>query len=93
MSERIDFEAEGLLDGLEGEERESRLTLLRRLADDGCTLQELRSAVADGRLALLPVDTSETRGPVGLTMRADAVPSVPQSILMQTVREAAGELS
>ena len=56
MSEAIDFEAEGLLDGLEGEERESRLTLLRRLADDGCTLQELHSAVADGRLALLPLE-------------------------------------
>ncbi len=56
MSEAIDFEAEGLLDGLEGEERESRLTLLRRLADDGCTLQELQSAVADGRLALLPLE-------------------------------------
>ncbi|NNU64417.1 pca operon transcription factor PcaQ [Rhizobium sp. WYCCWR 11152] len=47
--------------------------------------------VADGRLALLPVDTGETKGPVGLTMRADAVPSLPQSILMQTIREAAGE--
>lgn len=56
MSETIDFEAEGLLDGLEGEERESRLSLLRRLADDGCTLQELHSAVADGRLALLPLE-------------------------------------
>jgi adenylate cyclase len=56
MSEKFDFEAEGLLDGLEGDERESRLTLLRRLADDGCTLQELRSAVADGRLALLPLE-------------------------------------
>ena len=56
MSESIDFEAEGLLEGLEGEERESRLTLLRRLADDGCTIEELRSAVTDGRLALLPLE-------------------------------------
>ncbi len=56
MSETIDFEAEGLLDGLEGEERESRLTLLKRLADDGCTVEELSSAVADGRLALLPLE-------------------------------------
>ncbi|MGO8396683.1 hypothetical protein ACC760_40035, partial [Rhizobium ruizarguesonis] len=39
--------------------------------------------VADGRLALLPVDTGETKGPVGLTMRAYAVPSLPQSILIQ----------
>ncbi|MFW8584498.1 pca operon transcription factor PcaQ [Rhizobium beringeri] len=49
--------------------------------------------VADGRLALLPVDMGETKGPVGLTMRADAVPSLPQSILMQTIREAAGEVA
>ena len=56
MSEAIDFEAEGLLEGLEGEERASRLALLERLAADGCDLDELRSAVADGRLALLPLE-------------------------------------
>ncbi|GIK76875.1 MAG: adenylate/guanylate cyclase domain-containing protein [Acidobacteria bacterium] len=56
VSERIDFGAEGLLDGLEGEERESRLALLERLAADGVELDELRSAIADGRLALLPFE-------------------------------------
>jgi adenylate cyclase len=56
VSERIDFEAEGLLEGLDGEERESRLALLERLAADGVELDELRSAVADGRLALLPLE-------------------------------------
>jgi len=56
MSEPIDFEAEGLLDGLDGEERESRLALLERLTADGVELDELRSAVADGRLALLPFE-------------------------------------
>jgi len=34
----IDFEAEGLLEGLEGEEREARLALLRDLAEDGAGL-------------------------------------------------------
>jgi LysR family pca operon transcriptional activator len=48
--------------------------------------------IADGLLAILPIDTSETKGPVGLTMRTDAIPSLPLSILMQTVREAAGEV-
>lgn len=52
----IDFEAEGLLDGLEGDAREARLTLLRQLAADGTPLQELHDAVAAGRLALVPVE-------------------------------------
>jgi adenylate cyclase len=51
----IDFEAEGLLDGLDGErEREARLELLRELSRDGVGLEELRRAVAENRLALLP---------------------------------------
>lgn len=41
-----------------------------------------------GQLQILPVDTTDTQGPVGLTMRADAVPSIEMSLLMQTVREA-----
>jgi LysR family pca operon transcriptional activator len=49
--------------------------------------------VADGLLAFLPIDTSETKGPVGLTMRTDAIPSLPLSILMQTIREAAEGVS
>jgi len=56
MSEKIDFEAEGLLEGLEDDERASRLALLERLASDRCDLDELRSAVTDGRLALLPLE-------------------------------------
>jgi len=52
----IDFEAEGLLDDIEGEARDARLTLLRELAAEGVPLQELRDAVNAGRLALLPVE-------------------------------------
>ncbi|HET7591141.1 MAG TPA: adenylate cyclase regulatory domain-containing protein [Solirubrobacterales bacterium] len=51
-----DFEAEGLLEGVEGAPREARLELLQELADDGCTLEELKAAVAAGRLTLLPVE-------------------------------------
>ncbi|WP_113568345.1 pca operon transcription factor PcaQ [Hyphomicrobiales bacterium] len=47
------------------------------------------SDIEDGTLAVLPIDTSETKGPVGLTMRTDSIPSLPLSILMQTIREAA----
>ena len=49
--------------------------------------------LADGMLAALPIDTSETKGPVGLTVRADAVPSMPLSLLMRTIREAAVDVA
>lgn len=51
-----DFEAEGLLDGVEGSAREARAQLLAQLHDDGVSLEELRTAVAEGRLVLLPVE-------------------------------------
>lgn len=54
--ELIDFEAEGLLDGLDGREREARMRLLEELAAEGVPLDELRRAVAEDRLALLPVE-------------------------------------
>lgn len=53
----LDFESEGLLDGLTDEaSRRARLELLERLAADGVPLEELRRAVAEDRLALLPVE-------------------------------------
>jgi len=52
----MDFEAAGLLDGLEGNERKARLDLLERLEADGVTLDELTAAVAEDRLALLPIE-------------------------------------
>ncbi|MBK3745086.1 pca operon transcription factor PcaQ [Paraburkholderia aspalathi] len=45
--------------------------------------------IAEGRLIALPIDTSETTGPVGLTMRTDTLPSAALQILIQTIREAA----
>lgn len=45
-----------MLEGLEGKGREARRVLLERLADDGVPLDELRTASAEGRLALLPVE-------------------------------------
>ena len=38
----------------------------------------------------LPVDTSDTFGPVGLTTRADTPLSLPALMLMQSIREVAG---
>lgn len=42
-----------------------------------------------GTLVALPVDTGDTRGPVGLTMRTDTPPTPAFSILLKTIREAA----
>jgi LysR family pca operon transcriptional activator len=44
--------------------------------------------VEEGQLALLPVDTSETLGPVGFTTRSDTVQSLAASTLMQAIRDA-----
>ncbi len=52
----LDFEAEGLLEGVEGPAREARLELLRELAEDGVGVEELREAIAEDRLVLLPVE-------------------------------------
>lgn len=48
--------------------------------------------VAEGQLALLPVDTSETTGPVGLTTRTDMVSTLAADSLKQAVREVAARL-
>ena len=52
----MDIDANGLLDGLQGEERDARRKLLERLHEDGYTEAELIRAVRENRLALLPVD-------------------------------------
>ena len=43
--------------------------------------------VTQDQLALLPVDATETLGPVGLTTRADAVHSLAATALIQAIRE------
>ena len=59
----IDFEAEGLLDGVDGRgAREARLALLRELSEAGCTLEQLKEAVAEDRLPGLPLELVFTRG-------------------------------
>jgi adenylate cyclase len=52
----IDFEAEDLLDGLSGKAREARLALLQDLTEAGVPLEELKRAVEENRLVLLPVE-------------------------------------
>jgi adenylate cyclase len=53
----MDWEAEGLLEGLEDDKaREARRELLDHLHDEGCSVDELREAVEEDRLVLLPVE-------------------------------------
>lgn len=52
----MDFEAAGLLDGLNAEQREARLRLLEKLTEDGFGLEELQRAAAEDRLALLSIE-------------------------------------
>jgi adenylate cyclase len=53
----MDWDAEGLLDNLPDDRaREARRALLDELHADGVPLEELRAAVREQRLALLPVD-------------------------------------
>ncbi|HEY8594676.1 MAG TPA: pca operon transcription factor PcaQ [Devosiaceae bacterium] len=51
----------------------------------GVVAQEL----TEGVFRTLPIDTTETRGSVGLTTRADAAATPQLQLLMQTLREAA----
>lgn len=56
VDEMPDFEAEGLLDGLEGEAREARIRLLEYLIVSGISLRAIKTEAAADRLALLPAD-------------------------------------
>jgi adenylate cyclase len=87
----MDFAAAGLLDDLEGPEREARRALLRRLLDEGATLAELRQAIDEDRLALLPVErllggrhtaqeiAEQTGVPVALMLRFRRLLGLPQA--------------
>jgi adenylate cyclase len=53
----MDWEAEGLLEGLEDDDaRKARRDLLDHLHEQGCDVDELRDAVKEDRLVLLPVE-------------------------------------
>lgn len=48
--------------------------------------------VEENQLALLPVDTRETTGPVGFTTRADTIPTLAATALMEAIRAVAAQL-
>jgi len=52
----IDFESDGLLEGLAGEQRAERAALLSYLLEDGVPLDELRRRSAEGTIMFLPAE-------------------------------------
>ena len=78
-----------LLDGLEGEARDARERLLRRLRDDGFSDDELRRATDEGRLVLLPVER-ELRGEPKYTRAEMAAECGIDPNVLDAVRRAAG---
>ena len=60
----MDWEAEGLLDGLEGENRAARVKLLDELHASGYAVEELRDAAREGRLMFIPLERALGEEPV-----------------------------
>ncbi len=86
MADSGDFEAAGLLEGVEGEEREGRIELLERLAADGVPMDELREAVAEGRLGLLPLERALLGGPRYTSTELAELSGVPIEALERQLR-------
>lgn len=87
MMAGMDFEAEGLLGNLNGKAREARLALLNELADEGVTLEELKGAVEENRLVLLPVERVFDSGTRHYTARQIAeLAGLEQDFLLRLLR-------
>ena len=89
MSAAPDFDALGLLDGLDGTARAARLRLLAHLHAEGCAVDELRQAVIEGRLALLPAERALGAGG-DLTARELAERAGVELEALEAVRRACG---
>jgi adenylate cyclase len=59
----MDWDAEGLLDGLEPTAREARRALLDQLHEQGVAPEDLRRAVQEDRLVLLPIELALLSAP------------------------------
>jgi adenylate cyclase len=88
-TEAPDFAALGLLDGADGEARAARAELLAALHADGVPVDELRAAITEGRLALLPAERALGAGGT-LTSREVAEIAGVELAALEAVRRAAG---
>ncbi|MBA2256449.1 MAG: hypothetical protein H0W05_04485 [Thermoleophilaceae bacterium] len=86
----IDFEREGLLEDCSGEEaRQARRELLERLAEDGVPLEDLRRAVEESRLALMPAERALS-GDAGYTISEVAERAGVEAELLLAEQQALG---
>jgi adenylate cyclase len=84
-----EFTSAGLLDGLEGRERQARLALLTELAGEGFSIEDLKQAAAEDRLGLLPVDLVLGGEPIYTPAEVAELAGVPLDFLLG-VRRAMG---
>jgi adenylate cyclase len=84
-----EFVEAGLLDGLDGRQREARLALLRELASEGFSIEDLKRAAAEDRLGLLPVDRVLTGEPKYTARDVAKLSGAPLEFLL-AVRQAMG---
>jgi adenylate cyclase len=84
MTEVTDFEAAGLLEGLDGADRAARLALLESLSRDGASLEELTAAVREQRLALLPLQRRLGGRYTGAEVEAES--GLPQEVMLRLRR-------
>ena len=89
MTDPPDFAALGFLDGLDEPARAARAALLEHLHADGCTMDELRAAAHEGRLALLPAERALGAGG-DLTARDVAQRAGVDLAALEAVRRACG---
>jgi adenylate cyclase len=86
----IDFEAEGLLEGVTGKPRKARRKLLEQLSAEGASLDDLKEAVAAGRLTLLPVERALAGEGRSYTPRQVAAAAGVDLALLERFRAALG---
>ena len=79
----VDWEAEGMLEGLDAHARAGRVELLDLLNASGASLDELRQAVAEDRLALLPVERALAGDPHYTAAEAAELAEVDESLLLE----------
>lgn len=86
----MDYEAEGLLEGLDGDARDERVELLDYLLGEGFTEDQLREAHADGLLLYLPAERAVMGGGATLTAREVADRAGVELDLLERLRRAQG---
>ena len=86
MADPPDFAAEGLLDGLDPEERAARERLLVELHAAGFSLDDLREATREERLPLLPLEGVLRREDVYSAHEVAEAAGIPLEFLERTQR-------